>query len=238
MRTNTTIALACLLITGSLSACSEKETSNEAPKAEKLAAAKEAEEAATKVVEGPWVGYDKAAIRKKFEGSWVVAGSGSGTKVAWNIKGDVITISSGADDKAYKLEIESPCSLRVIEESENGSSSTTSKFTWQGDVLFKGLGNSGSSNPDGSIVACISGDTYTLAGGTCTKWKQDHFGGRKWKESPAECALVEGDPSVFEVGSSKLNMGEEGALMNSQMSRNKAESFPDFEAAKAALIAK
>ncbi len=193
------------------------------------------EKKAAPAASGLWAGFDKAAIQEKFQGAWVVGGSSIGTKEAWLIKGDSVTIAKGDAEETLRFQLQSPCSAKTIKEENGGSSSTTTKFTWEGDTLIKGLGNSGVYLESGAVVACVSGGIYTFDGTKCTKWKADMFDETKWKPSPAECSVEEGTPKKFIVGSSKLEYGSDGALYNSQMKRNKAEKFADLAAAKASL---
>ncbi len=215
-------------------ACSKKKDEGEKP-SEKPSTTKVAPKEKAAAATGHWVGFDKAAILAKLQGAWVVGGSSLGTKEAWFIENDKVTIAQGESEEVLRLELESPCSLKSIKEENGGTTTTTSKFTWQGDTLYKGLGNSGVYLENGSLVACVSGDIYTFDGTKCTKWKADMFDDTKFKSTPAECSVEEGSPKQFVVGSYKLEFGEGGALYNSQMKRNVAEKFPDHAAAKAKL---
>lgn len=218
----------------SVIACSSSKdpetTSKEAPASEP---SNSANAEGSKATEGPWKGFDKAAMAAKFEGTWLVGGN---RPSVWQVKGDLITITKAQGEEPLEFVLVSPCSLKIVTKSEGGSSSTTSKFTWQGETLFLGLGQGGAHLENGTLVACVSADTYTFDGTSCTKWKEDMFKPGTFTPSPAECSVTDGTPKTFSVGSSTLEFGESGALYDTQMKRNAATKFADVEKAKEALL--
>lgn len=180
---------------------------------------------------GPFARYGVAEITARWQGAWVVGGSGVGHQVAWNVAGDKVTEWNGTAEKVMDFKVLAPCSTTTSETENGGTSTTYHVFAFDGDTLYAGLGNAGVITADGAF-ACISGKYYELAGATCTEWDLDVFG--KWKSKPGECALTDG---TFTAGTSTLETAGK-ALVNQQMKGNTAAKHADFAAAKAALPAK
>lgn len=185
-------------------------------------------------ISGPTGGHDLSQIKSKLEGAWVVGGSTIGTKEAWDIKGNQVTIFDGKADKILELAILSPCSLKVTEKSAGGSSSTVKTFVFDGDTLYMGLGSAGLVRGD-TVLGCMNGGVYVLDGGVCKKWKESMWGDGKWDSQDVTCERKkDGDADVFAAEGSELRP-HGGVLMTRQMQGNQAEKLADFAAAKARL---
>ncbi len=191
---------------------------------------------------GPFAAWDLPAIKAGWQGDWVVGGSVLGSYEAWDVKGDKVTIFNGKDEKTLDFVVTSPCTVKTIEKSAGGSSSTVHHFAMSGGKLYIGLGDAGLKKGS-QAVACASNKVWTLdASGKCQQLEASMFEDGKWKPSPGDCKFKkDGDKDVFVL----VNSGSESKLevlgdilASLQMSRNVAQKFADFAAAKAALKAK
>jgi len=184
---------------------------------------------------GPFAGFDLGAIKTRLEGAWVVGGSSIGKKEAWLVSGPEVTVYDGKSEKKHELSLVAPCYGKLTREEGGGTTSTYFTFAFDGDTLYKGLGQAGLKKGD-TIVACISGEIFTFQDGKCQKWKESMFGG-KLKSADAECSL-EGD--VFKAktrtGESELKL-KGTVLLNQQMEKNQAVKTADFAEAKSKLDA-
>lgn len=59
---------------------------------------------------------------------------------AWAVQGAKVKVWNGADEKTYDLAVTSPCEVSVIENSADGSASTTKPYTVKNGQLIMGLG--------------------------------------------------------------------------------------------------
>lgn len=179
------------------------------------------------------------AVGAKLQGNWIVGGSTIGTREAWQVMGDKVTIWDGKEEKTLDFAVTSPCTVKTTEKGADGSSSSTvSVFVFDGDTLYKGLGSAGLRN-GGLVVACMGGGVYTYQEGTCIRWQESMLGEGKWEKKDAECKIDQ-HGGVFEVTGpqgGKLNVQGE-VLMTEQMAENKAQKFDTWEEAKAALTRK
>ena len=186
---------------------------------------------------GPFAEFgDNDAILKKWQGSWVVETGMLGHFEAWEVKGNQIKTYDGKAEGTKKLEIESPCSAKIVEKSGGGTSSTTAVFTFEGDQLHTGMGSAGLKKGD-KILACGSGGIFVWDGKKCTAY-EDHFG--KMEEKPTECTL---EGSTFTAKNPSFDMKSTfeitgDVLMNQQMKGNKVEKASSFDDAKAKLAAR
>ncbi len=191
---------------------------------------------------GPFAAWDLSAINAGWQGAWSVAGSLSGSREAWDVKAGKVTIWNGKREKTLDFVVTSPCTVKTIEKSAGGSSSTVHHFAMSGDKLYIGLGDAGLKKGS-QAVACVSNKAWTLdASGTCQQLEPSMFEDGKWKPTPGDCKFKkDGDKDVFVV----VNNGRETSLLvlgdilaSKQMSANLANKFADFAAAKAALETK
>lgn len=184
---------------------------------------------------GPFAGFDLDAIKAKLEGAWVLGGSSLGKKEAWKVSGTDVTVYDGKSEKTYQMSLVAPCYGKLTREEGGGTTSTYFTFAFDGDTLYKGLGQAGMKKGD-TIVACMSGQIFTLHDGVCKKHKESMFGD-KLKSSDAECSL---EGKVFKAktrtGESELEI-EGAVLLNQQMEKNQAVKTADFAEAKAKLDA-
>jgi hypothetical protein len=209
----------------------DKESGTEPGPAGKPAGAKHDTSAAG----GPFAGFDLDAAKSKLEGTWVLGGSVLGRKEAWQVNGSEVTVYDGKSEKKYQMSLVAPCYGKLTREEGGGTTSTYFTFAFDGDTLYKGLGQAGIKKGD-SVVACISGEIFTLQGGTCQKWKESMFGD-KLKSSEAECSL-EGDVFKAKTRTGESELKLKGAvLLNQQMEKNQAIKTADFAEAKSKVDA-
>ncbi len=184
---------------------------------------------------GPFAGFDLGAIKTRLEGAWVLGGSSLGKKEAWQVSGSEVTVYDGKSEKKHELSLVAPCYGKLTCEEGGGTTSNYFTFAFDGDTLYKGLGQAGLKKGD-TIVACISGEIFTLQDGKCQKWKESMFGD-KLKSADAECAL-EGDVFKAKTRSGESELEIEGTvLLNQQMAKNQAVKTTDFAEAKSKIDA-
>jgi len=187
-----------------------------------------------KAAPSAFAAWDLPARAKAWQGAWVTEAS-LGSPMALEIKGAVAKTWDGKAEKTLAFELESPCSAKLVENSDGGSSSTTSHFTLRNGALVEGLGDAGS-RKDKTAVACISNAVLTLdESGTCLSWDSMFD---KWKSEPATCGFAQKEGK--EVFTAKVNgmdvtlLIDGDALLSEQLAKASAAHHPDFAAAKAA----
>jgi hypothetical protein len=178
--------------------------------------------------------WDLPARAKLWQGAMMLQPS-LGFNVATGIVGKTATTWDGKVEKTLELEIESPCSIRFIENVSGGKSATTTHFTVRGGKLLQGLGDAGSRNGK-TAIACISNAILTLDDtGKCTEWSS-MFG--KFEQAEGKCGFAQKDgKEVFTAKVNGMNVAltiDGDAMFSEQLGNTKQESFTDFAAAKAA----
>jgi len=190
------------------------------------------------VPSGPFAEFgDNDAILKKWQGAWVLETGSLGHYEAWEVKGNQITTYDGKAEGKRELVIESPCSGKVVEKANGGSSSTSLEFVFAGDELHTGMGGAGLKKGD-KILACGSGQVFVFDGKTCVA-HVDNFG--RWEAKPTECKLDGGTFTAKRAGMGDMSSTFEVAgdvLMTTQMKGNQVEKATDFADAKAKLAAR
>ena len=202
----------------------EADTKKKEKEKSEKAESKEGESAAAAVAEEtPFEKYDLESIAKAWQGNWIVPVSMAGDSV-WKIEGGKVTVYDGKEEKMLDFEIIAPCSLRRIEKTENGKTSSYTTFAVGNEKTFAGLGSAGVVTEKGAVV-CTGGNVYELTESGCKEWKE-RFG--KWESSEAECSLEDG---TFTVDSKKLQKTGE-VLVDKQMKGNEVKSHASFDEAK------
>lgn len=138
---------------------------------------------------GPFGAWDAAAEAKKFEGDWVCPGGSRGVWHAWEIKGDKVKVWDGTQEKTLEFSVTSPCHISLIENTADGSSGTTPRFTWDENGEMLQMADLGVVKGD-VAYACISNKVYRLEGDKCTEMSE-MFG--KWEEKEADCTLTDAE---------------------------------------------
>lgn len=192
-------------------------------------------EAKTDAPSGPFAEFgSNADVLKKWQGAWVVETGALGHYEAWEVKDNKVTSWDGKKEQTRELEIESPCSGRVVEKSNGGSSSNGLTFVFEGDTLHTGMGSAGLKKGD-KYLACGSGKIFVFDGKTCVA-HENNFG--KWENKPTECKLDGGKlvatrPGMGDMKSTFNVVGD--VLMDEQMKGNKVEKAASFAEAKTKL---
>lgn len=233
--------IATALLFTAVTACKKEEKSTDKPGVAPVAKSEEApvsdELAAVLPKHAPaeFAAWDLPARAKAWQGAWVSEAS-LGSPQAMEIKGAVVTTWDGKAEKKLAFELESPCSAKLIEKSESGSSSTTSHFTIKGGALVEGLGDAGTRKGK-AAVACVSNQVLTLdESGKCMSWSSMFD---KWESEAATCGFAMKDGK--EVFTAKVNgmdtelLIDGDALMSEQLSKTSAAKQADWTAAKAAV---
>jgi hypothetical protein len=169
-----------------------------------------------------------------WQGAWLTQ-PGIGFFVAIDVVGNKVTSWDGKADKTLWLQIESPCSARLIEKSSAGESSTTTHYTLKDGKLLSGLGDAGARRGKAAI-ACVSNAILVLdESGKCSEWS---VGFGEYKEAVGTCALqTKGDKQQFTatVNGMKVALTVDGdAIYSDQLGQKPDQHFGDFAAAKAA----
>jgi hypothetical protein len=233
----TRFALALSLF-GALAACSKKEGTgdNAGDKAGKTAEPAASGKAPADDGKYPpaFAAWDMGTRKAAWQGAWAGEGGALGRKAAWEITGNKIRMLDKNGEKQLELEVTSPCTAKLVEKSDGGSSSTTAVFTLENGQLITGLGSAGSKKGDTAVV-CGSGKVFTLDAKGCTVW-EDNFG--KIESSPGECGFAkDGDKDVFTYKSSGMEstlLVEGDVIWSEQLKKTHAAKHPSFDAAKQA----
>jgi hypothetical protein len=178
--------------------------------------------------------WDLTARVDAWQGAWLTQ-PGIGFFVAIDVVGNKVTSWDGKADKTLWLQIESPCSARLIEKSSAGESSTTTHYTLKDGKLLSGLGDAGARRGKAAI-ACVSNAILVLdESGKCSEWS---VGFGEYKEAVGTCALqTKGDKQQFTatVNGMKVALTVDGdAIYSDQLGQKPDQHFGDFAAAKAA----
>lgn len=224
-----------LFAAGLVAACGGKKDDKPAPAGDQGGATKPVEDQAA-VPSGPFAEFgSNDDVLAKWQGAWVLESGSLGHFEAWEVKGTKVTSWDGQTEKTRELEIQAPCSARIVEKTADGSSGTTVTFVFEGDQLHTGMGDAGLKKGD-KILACGSGKIFVWDGAACAA-HEDMFG--RWEHEPTECKLEGGTFTAKRPGmdmtSTLVVAGD--VLMSEQMKGNKVEKAASFDDAKQKLAA-
>jgi hypothetical protein len=223
-----------VLVIAAVAGCKKKEANDTSAKPAESGKSEPATKPPEPANDGPFAAWDMPARKAAWQGAWAGEGGSAGSKAAWQVDGDKVTMVDSRGEKTLELQIESPCTAKFVERSASGSSSTTNTYTLQNGVLITGLGNAGSRKGDQAIV-CGSGKIYSLDAKGCTEW-EDNFG--KLQSKPAECGFrKDGDKEVFfykGMGGETTLLVEGDVIWSEQLKAMHAAKHPDLAAAKKA----
>jgi hypothetical protein len=182
--------------------------------------------------------WDLPARAKAWQGARLTQPS-IGFKMAIDVAGKTITTWDGKTEKALELEMESPCSMKIVENMAGGKSSTTTHYTMRSGKLLQGLGDTGSRKGK-TAVACISNAIFTVDDtGACTQWTAN-FG--KFETAKGTCGFTQkAGKEIFTANVNGMDVAlivDGDAMFSEQLGNANTQSFADFAAAKAARDAK
>ena len=183
---------------------------------------------------GPFADFGSTDdVLQKWQGAWVLETGSLGHYEAWEVKGNKVTTFDGKAEKTVELEIESPCSGRVVEKTASGTSGSGVTFVFEGATLHTGMGDAGIKKGD-KILACGSGKIFVWDGKACVA-HENNFG--RWENAPTDCKL---DGTSFTAKRPGMDMKstfivQSDILMSEQMKGNKVEKATDFADAKTKL---
>jgi hypothetical protein len=233
----------------SLTGCKDKSKDASGPAASGTASPKSGQNITSAAVIDPaamipaglpdaFTAWDLPARAKAWQGARLTQPS-IGFKIAIDVAGKTITTWDGKTEKALELEMESPCSMKIVENMAGGQSSTTTHYTMRSGKLLQGLGDAGSRNGK-TAVACISNAIFTVDDtGACTQWTAN-FG--KFERAKSTCGFAQkAGKEVFTASVNGMDVAlivDGDAMFSEQLGNANAQSFADFAAAKAARDAK
>jgi hypothetical protein len=222
-----------VVVVAALTGCKKKESNDTAAKPADPGKAEPAAKAPP-ADSGPFSAWDMPARKAAWQGAWAGDGGAAGWKAAWLVEGDKVTRVDGKGEKKLDFELVSPCSAKITEKSDSGSSSTTSVYTLQNGQLITGLGDAGSRKGDQAIV-CGGGKIFSLDAKGCTMWEDD-FG--KLSSKPGDCGFrKDGDKEVFfyKANDRESTLLVEGdVIWSEQLKATHATKHADLAAAKTA----
>jgi hypothetical protein len=174
--------------------------------------------------------WDLPSRAKAWQGARLVAPQ-LGFKLAIEIDGATVKTWDGTQEKQLEFALESPCSAKLLEKHDGGSSSTIYHFTVKNGQLLE-PSDAGSRNGK-TAIACVSNKILTLdASGTCLAWDSMFD---RWNSAPATCGFEQRDgKEVFvarQINGMDVTLAEDGSALVSELTEP-SKTYRDFAAAK------